>query len=396
MAIAALTAVAAYGLLRDRDPATLNNVAFAAAAHRGAAVGRHARAAQRAARRPRAEVLARPGMRWLVVIAAAALVAVVFLQARDEPPAGSGERFLERYVEDDGRVVRHDQGGDTVSEGQAYALLIAAAEGDEDRFERVWRWTREHLRRPDGLLSWRWHDGRVADPEPAADADLDAARALLLAGERFDEPGYAEAGRALGRAIAEHETAAAADKTVLVAGPWAQERGALNPSYWSPRAFDELGMDEAAASARRLTDRLTESGLPPDWAKLEPWGVFPAGPPSGGEPAYSYDAVRVPIRYAESCDPADRELAARLWPSLQHEPGAAKRALDGAPLTDDESPVALAGAAASAHAAGDPRAARELLDRAAALDEERPSYYGSAVVALTRAALDGDALGRCS
>jgi cellulose synthase (UDP-forming) len=29
-AIAALTAVAAYGLLRDRDPATLNNVAFAA------------------------------------------------------------------------------------------------------------------------------------------------------------------------------------------------------------------------------------------------------------------------------------------------------------------------------------------------------------------------------
>jgi hypothetical protein len=28
-AIAALTAVAAFGLLRDRDPATLNNVAFA-------------------------------------------------------------------------------------------------------------------------------------------------------------------------------------------------------------------------------------------------------------------------------------------------------------------------------------------------------------------------------
>ena len=301
--------------------------------------------------------------------------------------------FLDRYVED-GRVVRHDQGGDTVSEGQAYAMLLAVANDDERRFDRVWTWTRKHLRREDGLLSWRWADGRVADPQPAADADLDAARALVLAGKRFDEPRYAEEGRALGRAIAEHETTVAADKTVLMAGPWARERGALNPSYWSPRAFAALGMEEVAASARRLTDRLTEDGLPPDWATIEPYGVFPAGPPAGGEPVYSYDAVRVPIRYAESCHPEDRRLAARLWPSLQHEPGAAKRALDGTPIGDHDSPAALAGAAASAHAAGDERAARELLDRAAQLDEERPSYYGSALVELTRAMLD-EKLGRC-
>ena len=311
--------------------------------------------------------------------------------------AGCGDAeggFLDRYVSGDGRVVRHDQGGDTVSEGQAYAMLLAVAHDDEERFERVWTWTREHLRRGDGLLSWRWADGRVADPEPAADADLDAARALILAGERFGDPRYEQEGRALGRAIAEHETAVAADKTVLVAGPWARERGALNPSYWSPRAFAALGMEEVAASARRLTDRLTEDGLPPDWAKVEPYGVFPAPSPSGGEPMYSYDAARVPIRYAESCRPEDRKLAARLWASLQHEPGAAKRALDGRPLSGDESPVALAGAAASAHAAGDDRAARELLDRAAQLDAEHPSYYGSALVELTRAVMDG-ALGRC-
>jgi endoglucanase len=309
---------------------------------------------------------------------------------------GQGEDgFLDRYVEDDGRVVRHDQGGDTVSEGQAYAMLLAAAQDDEERFDRVWTWTREHLRRPDGLLSWRWAGGRVADPEPAADADLDAARALLVAADRFGEPRYAEEGRALGRAIEAHMTAPAAGRTVLVAGPWAQARGVINPSYFSPRAYDALGMDDVADSSRRLTDRLTESGLPPDWAKVEPWGVVPTGPPSGGETGYSYDAVRVPIRLAESCDPADRELAARLWPSLQHEPGAARRALDGTPLTEDESPVALAGAAASAHAAGDERAAAELLDRAAGLDAERPSYYGAAVVELTRAMLETDALGRC-
>ena len=308
---------------------------------------------------------------------------------------GDANGFLDRYVAGDGRVVRHDQGGDTVSEGQAYAMLLAVAQDDEERFDRVWTWTREHLRRDDGLLAWHWKDGRVADPEPAADADLDAARALLLAAERFDEPRYAEEGRALGRAIEEHMTAPAADKTVLVAGPWAQARGVVNPSYFSPRALAALGLDHVAASSRRLTDVLTESGLPPDWAKVEPWGVVPTGPPAGGEPGYGYDAVRIPIRLAESCLPADRALAARLWPRLQDRPGAARRALDGTPLTEDESPAALAGAAAAAHAAGDERAAAELLDRAAALDAEQPSYYGSAVVELTRTMLESDALGGC-
>jgi endoglucanase len=317
------------------------------------------------------------------------LVALLVLLAL----AGCGERepFLDRYVDDDGRVVRHDQGGDTVSEGQAYAMLLAAAEGDEPRFEAVWRWTREHLRRPDGLLSWRWADGRVADGEPASDADLDAARALLIAAERFDEPAYEKDGRSLARAVAEHETAGG----ILVAGPWAQDRRVVNPSYWSPRAFEQLGLGELDATSRRLADRLTESGLPPDWATVEDWGVVPTGPPSGGDPAYSYDAVRLPIRLAESCDAEDRALAARLWPRLREQPGAAKRALDGAPLSGDEHPVALAGAAAAAHAAGDREAADALLQQATELDEERPSYYGAAWVELTRVMLDGRALGTC-
>ena len=322
---------------------------------------------------------------------AAVLLAALALAGCGGEPTG----FLDRYVSGDGRVVRHDQGGDTVSEGQAYAMLLAVAEDDEQRFADVWSWTREHLRRPDGLLSWRWADGRVADPEPAADADLDAARALLLAADRFGEPRYADDGKALGRAVVEHETTLAADKTVLVAGPWAQGRPVVNPSYFSPRAFAALGREDLAASSRRLADRLTAGGLPPDWAVVEPWGVVPTGPPAGGDAVYSYDAARLPIRLAESCDPEDRELAARLWPRLRESPGTARRALDGTPLGDDEHAVALAGAAAAAHAAGDRHAATDLLDRAARLERERPSYYGAAWVELTRAMLQDGTLGSC-
>ena len=133
----------------------------------------------------------------------------------------------------------------------------------------------------------------------------------------------------------------------------------------------------------------------PTGRACSPTASCPPGSPSGGDTAYSYDAVRTPIRLAESCDPADRELAAKMWPRLQHDPGASRRALDGTPLTSAEHPAALAGAAAAAQAAGHGDAAHELLDRAAKLDAEHPTYYGAAWVDLTRAMLVDHSLGRC-
>jgi endoglucanase len=48
---------------------------------------------------------------------------------------------LASYVRPDGRVARPDQGDDTVSEGQAYGLLLAEANGDDATFRRIWGWT---------------------------------------------------------------------------------------------------------------------------------------------------------------------------------------------------------------------------------------------------------------
>jgi len=53
-------------------------------------------------------------------------------------PVGAVEGWLARYVQPDGRVARPDQGGDTVSEGQSYALGLALAAGDLATFDRVW------------------------------------------------------------------------------------------------------------------------------------------------------------------------------------------------------------------------------------------------------------------
>ena len=46
--------------------------------------------------------------------------------ARTEALAAA-DAFFDRYLQPSGRIARTDQGGDTVSEGQAYAMLLAAA-----------------------------------------------------------------------------------------------------------------------------------------------------------------------------------------------------------------------------------------------------------------------------
>jgi endoglucanase len=328
------------------------------------------------------------------LVSVLALASGVFLVTRGDDPAGdartAAERFLDGYVERDGRVVRRDQGGDTVSEGQAYAMLLAAAIGDQRRFELAWGWARDHLRRPDGLLAWRWDDGQVVDGEPAADADLDAARALVVAARRFDRSSYGDEARRLADAIRAHEAVG----DLPVAGPWARAEAVVNPSYLSPRAFDAIGWRAASGSAQRALASL-DSPLPPDWARLEGDTLRPTGPPSGGSAMYSYDAARTPLRFAESCSADDRRLAARAWPALRDDPEVVRRGLDGAPAADERHAVAAAGAAGAARAAGDDDAAAELLDRATALEEDRPSYYGAAWTALARVMLDTDWLGVC-
>jgi endoglucanase len=357
-------------------------------------------------------VIAKRRVRAALVLAAALTTAagvVVALAAGGAPsaPRAAAERFLDRYVLPNGRVVRRDQGGDTVSEGQAYGMLLAAAIGDRSRFSSIWAWTRTHLQRPDGTLNWHWENGRVTGAGPAADADLDAARALLVAAARFGHRAYRSEALSIGRGVLATETTRAAGKLVLVAGPWARAQAIVDPSYFSPATFDALYRAShdrrwrvLRYSSVRLAWRLTQHapGLPPDWAQVHPWGVQAIGAPGKGTPAsYGYDAVRLPVRMAEACEPSARRRAAALWPFLRRAGStpAAVYALDGKPAAAYSHAAALAGAAGAARAAGTEQASSRLLDRAARLDEDRPTYYGAAWVALGRILLGTRWLGGC-
>jgi endoglucanase len=344
---------------------------------------------------------------------------------REDTARIAGQNFLDWYVEPDGRVVRRDEDNDVVSEGQAYGMLIAVAVGDETRFRLIWEWTNTHLRRTDGLLAWRWADNKVTDVNSAADADLDAARSLVLAGRRFNAPELTEEGRRLGVAILETETVAvgtgvappsdvhppgtwvAGSGRMLVGGNWARTAPYIvNPGYFSPRAEWELFQ---ASADRRWTDitrtqrvlgwQLIGTGmLPPDWATVSEVGhAMPTGPVTGGVPIrFGLDAARLPVRFAESCDPEDRALAGAMRPVLTA-PGKyrAYRNLDGSAASDWLHPIALVAAAATEQGAGNPDGAVERLDAAAQLEQRSPSYYGAAWVALGRILLTTSLLGEC-
>jgi endoglucanase len=319
----------------------------------------------------------------------------------------AGRAFLAGYVDADGRVVRRDQGDDTVSEGQAYAMLVAVGIGDRAAFARIWEWTATHLRRPDGLISWRWADGAVVDEHSAADADLDAARALVLAGDAFEDPRLTAEGIALGRVVLDLETVRVHSGRILVAGSWAtQAPYAYNPSYASPVANAVLGAAsgdprwaELDAGGRVVTDgMLAAADLPPDWAQVRADGLLEAMPGAlgrGQSVRYGYDAARTPIRLAESCDPADQALAAQLDAPLDRAGNAAELDLGGTPLSDGESVVAAVAQSAVAAAAGDREGAARHLAAADRLQREQPTYYGGAWNALGRLLVDGEELGGC-
>lgn len=228
---------------------------------------------------------------------------------RAEPPleAGDWQRYKQDFIRPEGRVVDTGNRNISHSEGQGYGMLLAVAAGDRAVFERLWRWTRNHLQvRGDPLLAWKWVPG-VRDPIPdrnnATDGDLLVAWALLRAARRWGEPGYREQALTLVRAIRRLLVEQTPYGPVLIPGRQGFVKTGetvLNLSYWVFPALHEFqGLDPdplwaaLIGSGQRLLEvaRFGDWGLPPDWLTLQP----SAGPAKGFAPRFGFDALRIPL-----------------------------------------------------------------------------------------------------
>jgi endoglucanase len=215
----------------------------------------------------------------LLAIAIIILLAGLCLACQKEPSPASLARVLtsswqsyrRHFIQPDGRVVVPEEGGGTISEAQAYALLRAVWVGDHAVFNRVYAWTYHNLSRArvhgDSLLAWRWGrrpDGSwgVLDPNSATDGDLDYALALVLAhrkGWRAPPhlPDFSKEARRVQAAILSREVVALPDgELLLTPGNWHELKPPylVNPSYFSPAAYRLLAQFTPPAAPGTTAD----------------------------------------------------------------------------------------------------------------------------------------------
>ncbi len=191
-------------------------------------------------------------------------------------------------------------GSRCVSEGIGYGMVLAVNMDDRDTFDKLWNYYRNHLD-ANGLMHWQTDAcGSVTGQNAAADAEMDAAMALIQAEARWG--GYAAEATQLITDIKDHETEVCGDQIILRPGDaWGgcSDGNTVNPSYFSPgyyRVFASFVPDQAAHWTQMAADtyplyatyQAAKEGLICGWAKLD----------AGCTSEFDWDGVRAPWRVA--------------------------------------------------------------------------------------------------
>lgn len=223
--------------------------------------------------------------------------------------------FLDNQI----RVIDHDDGDRTTSEGQSYAMFFALVANDRQRFDRLLHWTELNLASGDltqHLPAWSWGKARngkwgVIDANSASDADLWIAYSLLEAGAAWNEPHYTWLGTALAKRIASQEvTQIPGFGTMLLPGPQGfhtRDAYRLNASYVPLQLVLRLGhllpdgpWQEIAAHIPALIRGSSRNGFISDWTDFKLGaGLVPSS-------MASFDAIRVYL-WAGMLDPETRD-----------------------------------------------------------------------------------------
>ena len=226
------------------------------------------------------------------------------------------DAFVQRCVQDDGRVVDistpHMQ---STSEGQAYGMLFALVANRPERFDAMWRWAVVNLAGGDissRLPAWQWglrNDGGwgVLDYNPASDADLWMAYALLEAARLWGKTAYQDQARVLLARIAVDEVMTLPGLgAMLMPAPVGfhapeQKLWRLNPSYLPVPVLRRLAVFDPSGPWREITHntvRLLRESTP--FAYIADWVAWQQTGPAEGrfvaDPQFgdvgSYDAIR--------------------------------------------------------------------------------------------------------
>jgi len=170
-------------------------------------------------------------------------------------------RWTKNFVRSDSgglKVICPEQeSGVTTSESMGYGMLITAAMGDKDSFDKMWTYVKGKL--SGGLMTWK--PGQTGS---ASDGDEDIAYALYMADAQWG--GYKTDADAMGSAFA-------ADIAGDVVSGGSNYKTVFNPSYFAPAAYRKFPGGYASAISKtyglvNANINATTAGIPTDWADM--------------------------------------------------------------------------------------------------------------------------------
>jgi endoglucanase len=243
----------------------------------------------------------------LKLILALSLFSMITLNCSAQDWLSLWKSYVAGFMDSQVRVIDHDAGDRTTSEGQAYGMFFALVANDRSHFDGLLSWTEQNLAGGDlsaNLPAWVWgrtpnNQWGVVDKNSASDADLWMAYTLLEAGKAWNEPRYTKIGTSLAHHIATQEVAEVPGLgTTLLPGPTGFQHGAsyrLNASYVPLQLVLGVGHFvpdgpwlKIAASTPALVSNSAPHGFVSDWTEFKTDAGLQAVPT-----ICSYDAIRV-------------------------------------------------------------------------------------------------------
>jgi endo-1,4-beta-D-glucanase Y len=221
------------------------------------------------------------------------------------------DALIERCPQGDARLRYPESNNDTRSEGVGYGMVISAYMGDRETFNGLWNYYQRTS--TNGLMNWRRNgcdgQGGGGDNGSAADADIDAALALLVADRQFPDDGYGQEATEIIGAI-RTQLFDGGCQGVLLAGSQFAQCNCINPSYIPPGYYVAYANVEQQAFWNGARDasydyfnavRNPQTGLVPAWSQADgnlQLGCNPQVAGGGQTNEYQADAARTPWRVA--------------------------------------------------------------------------------------------------
>ena len=203
-----------------------------------------------------------------------------------------------------GKVIRPENGNDTVSEGIAYGMMIAAIMKDQTLFDSLHSYWTSHAT-AGSLMTWCIPAGGgscTASGGSATDADEDAAYALWMADKVWG--GYKTAATTMINDIWTSDIDGSGTKLPKGGSNYGSPTGAItNASYFAPSMYRVFASVDSAhdwggvatAALNAVNGAISGSnGLIPAWCSSSCTQAASNGAPTDTD--YQYDSHRIPMR----------------------------------------------------------------------------------------------------